>query len=569
MSNINKRCPLQPECERKCAYHGHEQDCDYYISNARPGCEIPEIAKAYEDRTKEMMDLLLEDEDPVRGLVMIPLEDLHPHPDNPRKSLDGIEELAESIKSKGILQNLTVVKGHWLSLEEYLDMAKREGVTKEAAKAAYNPKDHWAPTGYTVLIGHRRCAAAKIAGLTEAPCVVTEMTFEEQISTMMVENLQRKDLSVVEEAYGFQMMLDLGQTVDEVAQSTGFSKATVRKKSSLTRLEEKGLKLAAQRGATMQELLQLNKIHDEHTRNKVLGYAGTSEFQQKLKSALDDQKVAEFCAAILKQLKEADWIKELTDEKTGYNADDYQYFRCFDRHNQKPLVVPTDTDKARYIYKVHNPSYITMYRYCAEAKTLSPADVRKEEFKKAYADATADVKRVCDVHRRMRYEFIHDFSALNSYEPEIIALATRLANTSYGKPNQTYLGRLLGICVSKPDTYEAAVDAADYEREVRNRPTFALLCALYAKLDGPTTAYYEGHYNTDLYVSTVKYKKNPALEILYDALLNLGYGMSEDEKLMRSGKHSTLKVLATLDGRWKKGLNADGSDPNASAEEGA
>ena len=108
MSNINKRCPLQPECGRKCAYHGHEQDCDYYIGNTRPGYEIPEIAKAFEDRTREMMDLLLEDEDPVRGLVMIPLEELHPHPDNPRKSLEGIEELAESIKSKGILQNLTV-----------------------------------------------------------------------------------------------------------------------------------------------------------------------------------------------------------------------------------------------------------------------------------------------------------------------------------------------------------------------------------------------------------------------------------------------------------------------------
>ena len=502
-------------------------------------------------------------------LVMIPVTELFPHPDNPRKSLEGIEELAESIKSKGILQNLTVVRGHWLDLEEYLEMAKREGVTKEAAKAAFRPKEYWEPAGYTVLIGHRRCAAAKIAGLTEAPCVVTDMSFDEQISTMMVENLQRKDLSVVEEAYGFQMMLDLGKTVDEVAQSTGFSKTTVRKKSSLTRLEEKGLKLAAQRGATMQDLLKLNKIHDEHTRNKVLGYAGTAEFQQQLKTALDEQKVAEFCAATLEQLKEADWIKEWTNEPLGYGTDDYKYFRGFDKHNQKPLAVPTDIDKAQYVYKVHHDRYITMYRYCAEAKTLSPEDIRKAEFKKAYADATAEVKSACDVHRQMRFEFIQNFSALNSYEPEIIAFATRLANSAYGKPNQTYLGRLLGIFVSKADTYEAAVDAESYEREVRNRPTFALLCALYAKLDGPATNFYEGHYDTNLYISTVKYKKNPALVMLYNALLNLGYEMSEGEKLMQSGKHPTLKVIATLNDRWKKGLNADGSDPNASVEEGA
>lgn len=99
-------------------------------------------------------------------LQMIPTDKLHPHPDNPRKVISDISELAESIKANGILQNLTVVPNN----------------------------DNW--DDFTVIIGHRRLAAAKQAGLT-----------------------------VYEEAKGCQLLLDLGDTVAEVAEKTGFQKA--------------------------------------------------------------------------------------------------------------------------------------------------------------------------------------------------------------------------------------------------------------------------------------------------------------------------------------------------------
>lgn len=76
--------------------------------------------------------------------------------------------------------------------------------------------DDW--TEFTVIIGHRRLAAAKQAGLTELPCAVVEMTEKEQLSTMLTENMQRSDLTVYEEAKGCQLLLDLGDTVAEVAE---------------------------------------------------------------------------------------------------------------------------------------------------------------------------------------------------------------------------------------------------------------------------------------------------------------------------------------------------------------
>ena len=108
----------------------------------------------------------------MQKIVYIRVDHLHPHPDNPRKDLGDLTELSESIKAKGVLQNLTVV-----------------------------PADD----GYRVIIGHRRHAAATLAGLTELPCVVTSMSPQEQFETMMVENVQRSDLTVYEQAEGFQI----------------------------------------------------------------------------------------------------------------------------------------------------------------------------------------------------------------------------------------------------------------------------------------------------------------------------------------------------------------------------
>lgn len=133
-------------------------------------------------------------------MVYLSIDELFPHPDNPRRELGDLTELADSIKQNGVLQNLTVVP--------------RIATSELAGEPCQQ--------GYTVIIGHRRLAAAKLAGLSELPCVIMEMTEKEQIQTMLVENMQRSDLTVYEEAQGFQMMLDLGETVETIAEKSGF-----------------------------------------------------------------------------------------------------------------------------------------------------------------------------------------------------------------------------------------------------------------------------------------------------------------------------------------------------------
>lgn len=127
-------------------------------------------------------------------LTMLPVSAIYPHPDNPRKDVGDVTELADSIKKRGILQNLTVMPGHWLTMDEMAAVveAYTEDPTDELKELI---ETKWSDEGYTTLIGHRRTAAAKLAGISEAPCrIVYGLTKNEQISMMLEENMQRNDL---------------------------------------------------------------------------------------------------------------------------------------------------------------------------------------------------------------------------------------------------------------------------------------------------------------------------------------------------------------------------------------
>ena len=88
------------------------------------------------------------------------------------------------------------------------------------------------------------------------------MDEREQMQTMMIENMQRSDLTVYEQAQGFQMMMDFGQTVEQISDKSGFSQSTVRRRIKLLELNHDSFKKAEKRGATLSDFAQLDKIED-------------------------------------------------------------------------------------------------------------------------------------------------------------------------------------------------------------------------------------------------------------------------------------------------------------------
>lgn len=177
---------------------------------------------------------------------------LVPHSNNPRKSLGDLAELAESIKAQGVLQNLTVVSNH-----DLLDT-------------------------YTVIIGHRRLEGSKIAGLKSVPCAVVELSDQQQVSMMLLENMQRSDLTPYEQAQGFQQCLDLGISVDDLSKSTGFSKKTVKHRLKMLELDQEKVKNAQ---GSIDEYIALEEIKSINERNRLLVSIGTNNFNLELEKA--------------------------------------------------------------------------------------------------------------------------------------------------------------------------------------------------------------------------------------------------------------------------------------------
>ena len=102
----------------------------------------------------------------MKNIKDLPLNILHPHPNNPRKDLGDLTELSESIKQSGVMQNLTVVPH--VSIEGE----------------------------YTVIIGHRRLGASKLAGLSTVPCVIVDMTEKEQLATPTINSVDLSTLQI-------------------------------------------------------------------------------------------------------------------------------------------------------------------------------------------------------------------------------------------------------------------------------------------------------------------------------------------------------------------------------------
>lgn len=191
-------------------------------------------------------------------ITLIGIDLLLPHPQNPRKQLGDLTELAESIKANGVYQNLTVV-------------ANGDGF-------------------YTIIIGHRRHAAAKLAGVDKLPCVITQMTEKQQLETMLIENMQRSDLTVIEEAQGLQLMIDLGDSVTDISKATGFSKKKIKSRLFLNSYDVDTVEKAFKKGATLDDYVKLSRIKDDKKREEVAKHLGTSNFDYYANIAIDHEK---------------------------------------------------------------------------------------------------------------------------------------------------------------------------------------------------------------------------------------------------------------------------------------
>ena len=145
-------------------------------------------------------------------VMTLPLRDIEPDKEQPRKDFaeEPLNELAASIAEHGVLQPITV-----------------------------RP---CATGGYKIIAGERRWRAARLAGLTEIPVVIKDVTEGEAMELALVENLQREDLDPVEEAFGYKQLMDrCGLSQEQAAKRLGKSRSSVANSLRLLNLPQRAL----------------------------------------------------------------------------------------------------------------------------------------------------------------------------------------------------------------------------------------------------------------------------------------------------------------------------------------
>lgn len=296
---------------------------------------------------------------------------LQPHPKNPREHVGDVTGLAESIRQNGILQNLTVV-----------------------------PNDD---DTYTVVIGHRRLAAAKQLGLTTIPCVVSaDMDPATQASTMLLENMQRSDLTPYEEAQGFQACLDLGLTEDDLKKKTGFSKTTIKHRLKLLELDKKLFKKGVDKGATLQDYIDLEQIEDDAEKNRLLSLIGTSNYRYSLNDTINKQTLKKARDAFFEKI--SPYMEKVQTIPNGYGF--YRYL-CNTKDYEK-FVIPEDILERKYIYRMYGGNSTEIYRERLESEETQAKILESEKEPTKEELAVEEIKKKVSAAYQTRLEFAKD-----------------------------------------------------------------------------------------------------------------------------------------------------------------
>ncbi len=201
-------------------------------------------------------------------IVNLPIDKIIPNPYQPRKILNkaSLEELSRSILKNGIIQPLKV--------------------------RCINDKI------YELVVGERRLMAAKLAGLKEIPAVIVNISDKDTATAELIENIQRENLSFIEEAQGYQdLMVDFGYTQEEIADLMGKELSHINDKLMLLKLSKKIKNIIINEDLKEGHAKAVLKINNELLQEEIL--------KKVIKYGLNVTRTEELIESTLKKLKGA------------------------------------------------------------------------------------------------------------------------------------------------------------------------------------------------------------------------------------------------------------------------
>ena len=295
---------------------------------------------------------------------------IDPHPDNPRKNIGDVTDLANSIKANGLLSPLSVV-----------------------------------PNGerFRVIAGHRRLAACKQAGTGAVPCFVLDLDPLQQLEAMVTENCQREQLTVLEESDAIQGMLDLGATTASVAHQLGRSSDYVRDRAKAASIDNE---VRATRDdfsqLTIGQLVAIARYDGRPDLQKKLAQAaGTSNFDYTLSRIERDENDRQWIESVAALLGEPDnGINLIPDPEKPYSDPEWRYAGC---------MFPSTGTPEEAIEKIReqNPAAVSIHTVSQQVYLWTRRDKT--------ADAEKEARRTAEqAERDARWHALEEYAAASA-----------------------------------------------------------------------------------------------------------------------------------------------------------
>lgn len=437
-------------------------------------------------------------------IMYLKLDSLVPHPQNPRKELGDLTELADSIRAMGVMQNLTVV-----------------------------PEDEeW--SRFKIVIGHRRAAAARLAGLEEVPCVVIEhMDEKEQLATMLLENIQRSDLTVIEQAEGFQMMIDIGSSITEISRRTGFGETTIRHRVKLLELDRELLE-AKQPQMKINDMIYLEKIKDPKRRETVLKlYGGDANFAQRVDQEAKTEVQQEKKEQVIKLLEERG-LKEVKeawkfDRKGEIDVNDFE----------EEVEIPADA--TYYSQYLSYDGRLNLYGEREENNQPEESPEAREKRKKI-EDAEDRYKTLGTLYNQMNermVNFVLSFKSFNDEQKLDVQKSAQMhmLTNSYIDIDEVYdflydagVLKASRVDIEEEKDIDEACKAISDSIEMVNTNTVWIAVLLAALAKGRCTI-------NRAWRGMVTYDDNTSYKAIADLIVRLGYELSQEERQLLDGTH--------------------------------
>jgi ParB family chromosome partitioning protein len=300
----------------------------------------------------------------------------------------------------------------------------------------------------------------------------------------------------------------------------------VRRRVKLLEFDKDKFKKSVERGGTLLDYMELDKINDVDLRNSVLDKIGTPNFKYELQAAIDKEK---------REKTKALWVAELVKfAKQVKNSDGLQYVNSYYNLSQEPdITAPNDAETVEYFFLVSDyGGGITLYKKSENNRNSASDNSVNEEKQKMFREKRSALEEITKRAYQLRHDFVFDISNTKAKKSIgfIIEFTLRSILGDYSYIDYEDFARALNIEIGEDDEAEYNYDTI--AEHVVSQPERHLLVAAYLALDSASENYYD--YNN-------QYRDNKTLNTVYDFLEKLGYETSEEERSLRNGTHKLFE----------------------------